>query len=76
MIQITLEDISGSTLPIDVYISDIYNNNVELLGTIISLSELPVEYIISSTSIFINSPQFKIILRDSVNCEKTLTNTC
>lgn len=76
MIQITLDEISGSTLPVDVYISDVYNNNVEFLGTITSLTELPVEYIISNTSIFSNSPQFKIILEDSVNCEKTLTNTC
>lgn len=76
MIQITLEDISGYTLPVEVYISDIYENNVELLGFINNISELPIEYILNTSSIFINIPQFKIILKDSENCEKISTNTC
>lgn len=76
MIQVTLDDISGTTYPVDVYISDYYGNNKELLGTITGYTQLPVEYVLSPPSIYINTPQFKLILEDSINCEKITTNTC
>lgn len=75
MIQIIVNDVSGHTYPVDVYISDIYENNKVFLGTITGSSELPSEYIISPPSIFENTPQFNLILED-VDCEKTSTNTC
>lgn len=75
MIQIIVNDVSGQTYPVQVYVSDIYSNNQIFLGSITGASQLPSEYILSNSSIFENSPQINLILQD-VDCVKTSLVTC
>lgn len=76
MIQIVVDDVSGSTFPVNVFVSDIYENNVLFLGQITGETQLPAEYYISPPSVFINSPQFRLFLEDDNNCDKSETNIC
>lgn len=76
MIKVTVDDVSGSTFPVDVYISDIYQNNILYLGQLTGETQLPQDYYIQPPSVFIDTPQLKLILEDSNNCEKSETNTC
>lgn len=69
MTQIRINEISGGTYPISVYIADVYGNNQTLLGTI---SEGPVpptiEYNTTIPTIFQTAPQIMLILTDSNGC--------
>lgn len=65
-----LEEISGATYPVKVYISDIYGNYSTLLG-IINPGPVPpqVEYINEIPEIFNNAPIIKLTLTDNNECE-------
>jgi hypothetical protein len=69
MIQIRIDSISGGTVPINVYIADIYGNNKSLLGTISSGVPPTVTYNSVIPSIFQTAPEIMLILTDSLGCE-------
>ena len=70
MNQIRINEISGGTYPISVYISDIYGNNSSLLGTISSGPVPPMVYFNSVIpSIFLGADQIILRLIDDNNCE-------
>lgn len=76
MIQVTIDDISGETLPINVYITDVYGNNKTLLGTITNPVPPSIEFYTSSPSVFDNSPEFIVVLEDANSCIINSTNVC
>lgn len=59
---------SGSTFPIQVYVSDVYGNNSVLIDTITSGPIPPEVYITSVPEIFNNEPQVMVTLVDSNDC--------
>ena len=70
MNQIRINEISGGTYPISVYISDIYGNNSSLLGVVSSGPVPPVVYFNSVIpSIFLTADQIMLSLIDDNNCE-------
>lgn len=70
MNQIRINEISGGTYPISVYISDIYGNNSSLLGVVSSGPVPPVVYFNSIIpSIFLTADQIMLSLIDDNNCE-------
>ena len=69
MIQIRITEITGGTLPINVYLSDIYGNHQTLLGTINS-SVPPVQtYNSTIPSIFQTAPEVMLTLVDANDCQ-------
>jgi hypothetical protein len=69
MIQIRITEITGGTLPINVYLSDVYGNNQSLLGTITS-SVPPVQtYNSTIPAIFETAPEVMLTLIDSNGCQ-------
>ena len=76
MIQIVIDDISGATLPVNVFISDIYGNNKTFIGTINESVPPSKEYTIDSPSPFVPAPVFLLILEDNNSCILTTTNVC
>jgi hypothetical protein len=69
MNQIRIDEISGGTYPISVYISDIYGNNSFLLGTVSSGPVPPVVYFNSVIpSIFLTADQIMLTLIDDNDC--------
>lgn len=70
MIQIVVNQISGGTYPISVYISDINGGNETLLG-IIEDGPVPpvVEYDTVIPPIFQTAPQILLKMVDNNNCE-------
>ena len=48
MVQIIINEVSGGTFPINVFISDVYGNNGVLIGTI-SLGPVPPQVRFDST---------------------------
>lgn len=76
MIIVYIYEISGETLPVDVFVSDIYGGNQTYLGTINSVVPPTVEFTIPSPSVFDNTPQLKIILQDSNSCQIYYENLC
>lgn len=69
MTQVRITNITGETLPVNVYISDIYGNNKYLIGTINSTVPPIVVYNVEIPSIFNTAPEIKLSLIDSNNCE-------
>jgi hypothetical protein len=70
MTQVRITEISGGTYPISVFISDVYGNNSNLLGTISSGPVPPViKYNSVIPSIFQNAPQIMLTLTDSNDCQ-------
>ena len=70
MTQIRIDNISGGTYPISVYIADVYGNNQTLLGTISSGPVPPVvSYNTVIPSAFNTAPEIMLILVDSNNCQ-------
>lgn len=69
MTQIRIDNISGGTYPINIYISDVYGNNSSLLGT---LSSGPVPPVVTYNStiptIFNTAPEIMLTLSDSNGC--------
>ena len=69
MTQIRITNISGETLPIQVYISDILGNNVHFLGTITSTVPPTVTYNSIIPSIFNTAQEIKLTLIDDNECQ-------
>ena len=69
MIQIRITEISGGTLPISVYLSDIYENNQTLLGTITSAVPPTQTYNSTIPAIFETAPEIMLTLVDANNCK-------
>lgn len=69
MIQIRITEISGGTLPINVYLSDIYGNNQSLLGTITSTVPPTQTYNSTIPTIFETAPEVMLTLVDANNCQ-------
>lgn len=76
MTEITISNISGETLPINVYISDVYGNNQYLLGAINSTVPPSVVYTSEIPSVFDTAPEIKVTLIDGSNCEITRAIIC
>jgi hypothetical protein len=68
MTQVRIENITNDTLPVNVYISDIYDNNNYLLGQINSTVPPVVRYNSEIPSIFNTAPEIKLTLVDGKNC--------
>jgi hypothetical protein len=70
MTQVRINEISGGTYPINVYIADVYGNNRSLLGTI-SAGPVPptVKYNTVIPTIFNTAPEIMLLLVDDNDCE-------
>lgn len=68
MVQVRIDSITGATLPVSVYISDVYGNYQTLLGTINSTVPPTVDYNSTIPSIFQTAPQIMLTLVDSDGC--------
>ena len=77
MVQIRIDEISGGTFPIDVFVSDAYGNNRALVGVIV-LGPVPPPVRFNSTipSIYDTAPEIYVTLIDNVGCERTEVLTC
>jgi hypothetical protein len=77
MVQIRIDEISGGTFPIDVFISDVYGNNQALIG-VITLGPIPPPIRFNSTIplIYNTAPEVYIKLVDNSGCERTEVLTC
>lgn len=69
MIQIRITEITGGTLPINVYLSDVYGNNQSLLGTITSAVPPVQTYNSTIPAIFETAPEVMLTLIDSNGCQ-------
>ena len=69
MIQIRITEISGGTLPINVYLADVYGNHKTLLGTISSTVPPVQTYNSTIPQIFQTAPEVMLLLEDANNCE-------
>jgi hypothetical protein len=68
MSQIVLQLVTtGTTFPINIYVSDVYGNNSTLVQTIAS-GPIPPEVYITLPQIFNNAPQIMVTLVDANNC--------
>lgn len=68
MSQIILQLVTtGTTFPINIYVSDVYGNNSTLVQTI-SSGPIPPEVYITLPQIFNNAPQIMVTLVDANNC--------
>lgn len=69
MSQVILEMItSGTTYPVDIYVSDIYGNNSVLVETIISASTPSTTYVITIPEIFEDLDEIMVTLVDANDC--------
>ena len=70
MTQVRIDEISGGTYPISVYIADVYGNNRSLLG-VISTGPVPptVYYNTVIPTIFNTAPEIMLLLVDDNDCE-------
>ena len=69
MVQIRITEISGGTYPIDVILSDVYDNYQTLLGPINPGPVPPtVEYNNTIPSIFNTAPEIMLTLTDNNGC--------
>lgn len=77
MVQIRIDEVSGGTFPINVFVSDVYGNNGALIGTI-SLGPVPPPVRFNSTipSIYNTAPEIYVTLIDSIGCERTEVLIC
>jgi len=70
MTQVRIDEISGGTYPISVYIADVYGNNRNLLGVIGSGPVPPtVYYNTVIPTIFNTAPEIMLLLVDDNDCE-------
>jgi len=69
MIQIRITEISGGTLPINVFLADVYGNNKTLLGVINSTVPPTQTYNSTIPSIFETAPEVMLLLTDVNGCE-------
>jgi hypothetical protein len=77
MTQIRIDEISGGTFPIDVFVSDAYGNNQALIG-VITLGPVPPPIRFNSTipSIYDTAPEVYVTLVDNLGCERTEVLIC
>lgn len=68
MVQVRIEQITGATYPVNVYISDVYGNYQTLLGTISSAVPPVVNYNSVIPAIFETAPQIMLTLTDANGC--------
>ena len=70
MTQVRIDEISGGTYPISVYIADVYGNNRTLLG-VIGTGPVPptVDYNTVIPTIFNTAPEIMLLLVDGNDCE-------
>ena len=68
MVQVRIEGISGATLPVNVYISDVYGNYNTFLGTISSAVPPTVFYNNIIPTIFQTAPEIMLTLIDDNEC--------
>ena len=70
MTQVRIDEISGGTYPISVYIADVYGNNRSLLG-VISTGPVPptVYYNTVIPTIFNTAPEIMLLLVVDNDCE-------
>lgn len=74
MTQISITGVTGSSLPIDVYVADYYGNNKTYLGQITGSTPPTVyEY---PPSLFDTIPTIMLILSGSDGCEKFKIINC
>jgi len=73
MAIIQISSITG-TSPYQLYVSDVYDNNITFLGSF-SGSVPPAQYF-SLPELFNTAPIVKIIIIDSQNCIQTINSTC
>lgn len=76
MTQVRITDIVGETLPINVYISDIFWNNEYLIGVINSSVPPTIRYNSVIPSIFNTAPEIRLTLVDSLNCKTSKILDC
>ena len=70
MVQIRIENISGATYPINVFLADVYGNNQTFLGTIDPGPVPPAQqYNITIPPIFETAPEVMLLLVDDHGCE-------
>jgi hypothetical protein len=77
MVQIRIDEVSGGTFPIDVFVSDAYGNNRALIGSIV-IGPVPPPVRFNSTipSIYNTAPEVYVTLVDILGCERTEVLTC
>ena len=75
MTQIRIEAVSGS-VPISVFVSDIYGNNSTLIGTITNTGVIPPAARFYPPSLFNSAPQIMVTLIDNNGCEKFVILDC
>ena len=70
MTQVRIDEISGGTYPVSVYIADVYGNNRSLLG-VIGAGPVPptVYYNTVIPTIFNTAPDIMLLLVDDNDCE-------
>lgn len=76
MTQVRITNITGETLPVNVYISDFYGNNKYLLGIITSAVPPTVSYNSTIPQIFNTAPEIRLTLVDTKNCEVSKVLDC
>ena len=68
MTQVRISFISGATLPIQVYVADVYGNNETLVGTITSSVPPEVQFNSTIPAIFDSAPAIMLKLVDANGC--------
>lgn len=76
MTQVRITYITGATLPVNVYISDVFGNHSYLIGNINSLVPPTVTYNSVIPPIFNTAPEIRLTLTDSNNCEISKVLDC
>lgn len=75
MTQIRIEAVSGS-VPISVFVSDIFGNNSTLIGTITNTGVIPPAARFYPPFLFNSAPQIMVTLIDNNGCEKFVILDC
>jgi len=70
MTQISLDYISGVTYPVNIYMADIYGNNMTFITNISSGPIPPQVNYVTVPSILDTANEVMILLVDSNNCQK------
>lgn len=76
MRKITITQIEGASYPVNVYISDVYGNNLSLLGEIISPVPPEINYTVEIPAIFDTAPIILITMIDNDGVEYLQSLNC
>jgi hypothetical protein len=74
MTQIQINNVTGVTLPYNIFICDVYGNQCELVATI--NTPIPPSIIITLPLQFNTAPAIGIKVNDSLGCEKFTIANC